>query len=359
MQPGHADRDDRFQSDIHRLRGVAILLIVATHCVTFFSWRKHPTAFDLAHDLFDNSTLIFMFISGFLFHHTSAQFQYTRYLKGKFRNVIAPYLIAATPGILYVLLFDGAKLHALGLDGYPSAEKAGYLLVYGGAQLNYALWFIPVMCLYYLVSPILLRVFERPNGYSWLLLLVPLSVLMHRPSYSHGHNIALALYFLSAYAIGMLCSKYHDKVVGVLDRHAAKLVAASVLVIAAHSFLSTHHGNYSVPSLGAFAFDHRDGWVDWLFIQKILLTFTLWAVLRRFLSLRLPALDALASASFTIYCLHLYVLFIVASIAHSAGLEIGVVSFCALLAVAVALPLAVAACVRRLAPRWSRTLVGS
>jgi surface polysaccharide O-acyltransferase-like enzyme len=357
MQRSNTGSADRFQGDIHRLRGVAILLIVATHCVTFFSWGDHQTAFDLAHDLFDNSTLIFMFISGYLFHHTSADFQYTRYLKVKVRNVVAPYLIAATPGILYVLLFDGARLHALGLDGYPSAEKAGYLLVYGGAQLNYALWFIPVICLYYLVSPILLRVFERPNGYALLLLLIPLSVLMHRPTYGHGHNIALALYFLSAYAIGMLCNKYRDKVVGVLDRHVAILVGMSALAIAGHLLMSSHHGNYSVLSLGAF--DRRDGWIDWLFIQKILLTFALWAALRRYSSLKLPLLDALASASFTIYFLHLYVLYIVASVAHSAGLEIGVVSFCALMGAAIALPVAIAAGVRKLAPRWSRTLIGS
>jgi peptidoglycan/LPS O-acetylase OafA/YrhL len=229
--------------------------------------------------------------------------------------------------------------------------------VYGGAQLNYALWFIPVICLYYLVSPVLLRVFERPNGYSLLLLLVPLSVLMHRPSYNHGHNIALALYFLSAYAIGMMCSKYHDKVVGLLDRYVAILVLASVVVIVGHLFVSAHHGNYSVVSIGAF--DHRDGWIDWLFIQKILVTFALWAVLRRCSSLRLPILDALASASFTIYFLHLYVLYFVASAAHSAGIEIGVGAFCGLLVLAVALPVAVAAGVRRIAPRWSRTLVGS
>jgi len=357
MQQGVTGPGDRFQSDIHRLRGIAILLIVATHCVTFFSWGRHPTAFDLAHDLFDNSTLIFMFISGYLFHHTSANFQYARYLKGKLRNVLAPYLIAATPGILYVLLFDSTKLHGLGLEGYPSAEKAGYLLVYGGAQLNYALWFIPVMCLYYLVSPILLRVFERPNAYSWLLLLIPLSVLMHRPTYSHGHNVALALYFLSAYAIGMLCSRYRSKVVAVLDRYVALWVAASIVVIATHLFLSPHHGNYNSASVGAF--DHRNGWIDWLFLQKVLLTFTLWAALRRFSSLRLRALDMLASASFTIYFLHLYVLFIVAGIANSAGAEIGAVSFCTLLALAVVLPLTIATAVRRIAPRWSRSLVGS
>jgi peptidoglycan/LPS O-acetylase OafA/YrhL len=92
------DSESRFQGDIHRLRGVAILVIVATHCATIFTWNQHPFAHGLVQDLFDNSTLIFMFISGFLFHHNSRNFHYSRYLRTKLRNVIAPYVIAAAPG---------------------------------------------------------------------------------------------------------------------------------------------------------------------------------------------------------------------------------------------------------------------
>ena len=145
--------DGRFQADIHRLRGIAILLIVATHCATFFTWNQHPFALGLVQDLFDNSTLIFMFISGYLFQHNSSDFHYGRYLRAKLRNVIAPYLIAAAPGIAYVLLFDVAKVHELGLDRHPGVERVAYFLVYGGAHVNYALWFIPVICLYYLAAP--------------------------------------------------------------------------------------------------------------------------------------------------------------------------------------------------------------
>jgi surface polysaccharide O-acyltransferase-like enzyme len=348
---------DRFQGDIHRLRGVAILLIVATHCVTFFSWTGHLSALDVAHDLFDNSTLIFMFISGYLFHHTSGDFHYGRYLKTKARNVVIPYAIAAAPGIAYVLLYDSERLHALGLDGTPGIEKAAYLLVYGGAQVNYALWFVPVMCLYYLASPLLLRLFNRPSGLSLLLILVPLSVLMHRPSYAHGHNVMLALYFLSAYAIGMLCSKYHDYVVPVLDANLAGLLFVSGAIIVGHLALSSHHGNYSVLSFRSL--DHVDNWVDWLFIQKMVLTFALWALIRRLAALRLSILDSLATVSFTVYFLHLYVLFVVAHIAHAAGIEIGVGAFCGLLAIAIVLPAIIATGARRLVPRWSRTLIGS
>ena len=352
-----AHRDGRFQGDIHRLRGIAILLIVATHCATFFTWNQHPFALSLVQDLFDNSTLIFMFISGYLFQHNSSDFHYGRYLRAKLRNVIAPYLIAAAPGIAYVLLFDVAKVHELGLDRHPGVERVAYFLVYGGAHVNYALWFIPVICLYYLAAPLLLRIFERPIGYSLLFVLIPLSVLMHRPNYSYGHNVALAVYFLSVYVIGMLCSRFHDKVVAVLDKHAAPVVAAGVLVVAGHFLLSAHHGNYTVTSLGAF--DFHDGWIDWLFLQKVALTFAIWALLRRLASYRLRVLDTLASASFTVYFLHLYVLFVVAALIHSVRIEVGLVSFVALLVLAIALPVALAAAVRRLAPRWSRSLIGS
>ena len=350
-------RDGRFQSDIHRLRGIAILLIVATHCGTFFTWNQHPFALGLVQDLFDNSTLIFMFISGYLFHHNSRDFQYARYLRTKLRNVIAPYVIAAAPGIAYVLLFDVAKVHELGLDRHPGVERVAYFLVYGGAQVNYALWFIPVISLYYLASPILLRIFERPIGYSLLFVLIPLSVLMHRPNYSYGHNIALAVYFLSVYVIGMLCSRFHDKVVAILDKYAALVVAGGVAIVAGHFLLSEHHGNYTVTSLGAF--DFHDGWIDWLFLQKVALTFAIWATLRRLASHRLRVLDALANASFTVYFLHLYVLFVVAALIHSVRVEAGLVPFVALLALAILLPAALAAVIRRLVPRWSRTLIGS
>ena len=350
-------RSRGFQSDIHRLRGVAILLIVATRCATFFTWNQHPFALGLVQDLFDNSTLIFMFISGYLFHHNSSDFQYSRYLRAKLRNVIAPYVIAAAPAIAYVLLFDVAKVHELGLDRHPGVEKVAYFLVYGGAHVNYALWFIPVISLYYLASPLLLHLFNKPAGYLSLFVLIPLSVLMHRPNYSHGHNVALAVYFLSVYVIGMLCSRYHDKVVAALDKHAALVIVTSVCIVGGHLMLSQHHGNYTVSSVAAF--DFHDGWIDWLFLQKIALTFATWAVLRKLEASRLRVLDALASVSFTVYFLHLYVLLVSAALIHSARVEVGVAPFLALLALAILLPAAFAATVRRLAPQWSRTLIGS
>jgi membrane-bound acyltransferase YfiQ involved in biofilm formation len=165
------------------------------------------------------------------------------------------------------------------------------------------------------------------------------------------------VYFLSVYVTGMLCSRYHDKVVALLDKYAALVVAAGIGSVAGHLLVSSHHGTYTITSL--VAPDFHDGWVDWLFLQKIALTFALWALLRRLATYRLRVLDALASVSFTVYFLHLYVLLVIAALIHSTGVEVGLVPFVALLVLAILLPAVVAATVRRLAPHWSRPLIGS
>ena len=332
-------------------------MIVATHCVTFFSWSDHTVGLWLMMDLFDNSTLIFMFISGYLFHHTSAKFDYLRFLKVKFLNVILPYSLAAAPGIAYVILRDNTRLQSLPIDRAPDVVKAGYLLLYGGAQVNYALWFIPVICIYYLASPLLLQFVRRPVLYFALLLLIPLSVLMHRPTYNHGHNLGLALYFLSAYVTGMFCSQYQRVVTPYIDRHWVALCAATLALMAGHLLGSNHHGNYSVASL--LTFDHSSGWIDWLFVQKTLVTLSLWGITRRLRSARMPALDHIAGVSFTIYFLHLYVIYSLAWLMHDTQVEVDFASFLFVFAIAVLVPSGVAGCVRRFAPKWSRTLVGS
>ncbi len=341
-----------FRNDIHRLRGIAILLIVATHCVTNFSWNAHPASLEWALDLFDNSTLIFVFISGYLFQHAAEKFHYFDYLKTKFRNVLVPYVIAATPGVIYALLSDVSDASVR-----PLFLKIAFLFIYGGSQMNYALWFIPVICIYYLMSPFFHWLSRHPRAYLALILLIPASILIHRPSYNHGHNLALAVYFLPVYMLGMFCNQFDKAVTALLDHYLPLLFIAVTLFIVGHFFISDHHGNYSKASLSSL----RDpsGWIDWMFIQKMLLTFLLWGILRRFNQFRFQALDLLAQVSFTVYFFHLYVLFIAVRLLNVNGMEVSFGPFVSLLMIAMVGPTLLAVALKLVLPRWSRTLVGS
>ena len=343
--------------DIHCFRGLAILFVVAGHCASFFAWNAHGHAEAFAKDLFDDSTFFFVFIAGFLFQTTERRFSYPDYLVRKLRNVVAPYIVAITPAIVYALVrgthsFDAESLHQLSM-----AEKVGYFMLYGGSTVNYALWFVPVISLYYLASPVLVTIDRQKYAYMALLLLLPISLLMHRPTYTHGHNLSLALYFLSAFVLGMCCSRFRVPVLGWVDRYLAIVVVASLILFLSHFLGSEHHGKYTTDE--PFDYQHHTGLIDWVFLQKLLMTFALLGLVRRFRQGLSGPLGFLGDKSFTIYFFHLYVIYAAHWLTHFAVIEIDLAQYLLLLVTAVALPCGISQATRALFPRWSRSLVGS
>src|SRR5699024_519791 len=86
---------------IHFLRGLAILLIVGIHCRTSFHWQKNSIVELFFEATLDNCTIIFVFISGFLFEHLFAKnFNFLRYFNKKLKYVIGPYLLVSIIPIL-------------------------------------------------------------------------------------------------------------------------------------------------------------------------------------------------------------------------------------------------------------------
>ena len=343
--------------DIHCFRGLAILFIVAGHCASFFAWTAHGSAEGFAKDLFDDSTFFFVFIAGFLFQTTERRFSYPDYLVRKLRNVIAPYIVAITPAIVYALVrgthsFDAESLHQLSMP-----EKIGYFMLYGGSTINHALWFVPVIALYFLASPLLIAIDRQKHAYLVLLVLLPVSLLMHRPSFSHGHNLLLALYFLSAFVLGMCCSRFRVPLLSWLDRHLAIVVVASLMLFLGHFLGSEHHGKYTTDE--PFDYQHPGGLIDWIFLQKMLMSFALLGLVRHFRQGLSGPLGFLGDKSFTIYFFHLYVVYAAHWLTHFGVVEIDLAQFVLLLVAAVALPCGISQAARILFPRWSRSLVGS
>src|SRR5687768_12190341 len=89
-----------FRQDFHSLRGIAISLIVGAHCLPFLDWNEHPLVFRLIDTLCNESSVMFFFVAGFLFHHLSGRFKYDSYLKNKFFNVLIPYFLISLPAII-------------------------------------------------------------------------------------------------------------------------------------------------------------------------------------------------------------------------------------------------------------------
>ncbi len=294
-----------FLSHIHSFRAVAILFVIAGHVIWAFQWHLHPNVRDLLADVLENGTVLFVFVSGYLFQHLAQKFRYTDYLKKKFQNVILPYLIISTPAVLYTLLREHPAQHFPQLEGTSPLYQLLWLYLKGGAHINYPLWFIPMITVYFLLAPLFMLLVRHPRAYWLLLVLVPVSLLAHRPPFPNLDLLHLAVYYLSAYVAGMACSQFRARLEPELRRHAWSLLALTLASVALHFVLSVHHGNYEVEHM----FSLEKGLIDWLFLQKLLLCLVLVGVMQRLDSFVSRPLRYLADISFTLFFVHMYFIF--------------------------------------------------
>ena len=110
-------KKSKFLNYINIFRGLAILLIIMGHTMQF------GEADSLAHiincEIVCGGTALFIFISGFLFQHLSAKFEYKNYLSKKWTNVILPYLFCAIPGLIFCFMCPIAYKNTFyGLSAY-------------------------------------------------------------------------------------------------------------------------------------------------------------------------------------------------------------------------------------------------
>jgi surface polysaccharide O-acyltransferase-like enzyme len=289
---------------VHNFRAVAIVIIVAGHAVISLGRDDDPRSMDFLLDLLDNGTVLFVFIAGFLFAHLSRKFAYPDYLRKKLTNVILPYLLVSIPAVAYTVLFtDPAAALPQYLGGTSPAYQAAWMLATGGGTFNYAVWFVPMIALFYLAAPVLMLFVRNPRLYWLIVPLVVLSTLAHRPP--EVITPAIALYFLPAYLIGMWASHARERLEPLLLRAWPWLMAVFLGAVLVRFLFSDHHGNDYVDAL----FSQEYGLIDWMFPQKLLLCFALLGLMMQLDSVIGDRLGFLADISFTIFFVHCYLLF--------------------------------------------------
>lgn len=208
VAPPPAKPEKKFIRYIHDFRGIAIIYVVAAHVLV--AWPEGSPVRKVLDIIFQNSTILFLFIAGYLFQHLSKNFEYKDYLVKKFQNVISPYLIISVPILIY-------RLYTQDIPGFTALEHPdfanwslwdqGTYYMLHGAHLQ-QLWFIPMIALYYLISPLLIYIDRHPKLYVVLVPLIAISLVIHRSSLSD--TLTMAVHFLSVYVFGMFLSRYKD-----------------------------------------------------------------------------------------------------------------------------------------------------
>ncbi len=234
VQPKPATK--KFISYIHNFRGIAIIYVVAAHILV--GWPEGSVISKSFDVLWQNSTILFLFIAGYLFQHLSHKFEYKDYLVKKFQNVICPYLILSAPVILYRVMYQ--DIPGFTTDVHPDFgtwnawEQAGYYLLHGGHLQP--LWFIPMISLYYLIAPVLLYIDRHPKLYYSLIPLFALSLIVQRSVLSD--TLIMAVHFLSVYVFGMFLSKYKDEFLEFAKKYWIAITVLPIVFLVATYFSS-------------------------------------------------------------------------------------------------------------------------
>ena len=216
------------------------------------------------------------------------------------------------------------------------------------------LWFVAIVAIYYLLAPVFVHVLRHPRWFVVLLVLLPISLLAHRSSTQKYHHLQLALYFLSAYMSGMAAGLYAERTLAFVNRHIGAFVAVFVALFAGHLMFTDYVGSY-VDEI----FSTSNGLIDWIFLQKFVLFFVLIGLLRRLDAKRMAAVDYLATISFAIYFLHIYVLHVYSHFVHWTQYPGSMASLGVLLVLSLGGSVAIATASRQLFGRNSRMLIGA
>ncbi|OCG01633.1 acyltransferase family protein [Gilliamella sp. wkB112] len=141
---------------IHVLRGVAIIMIVFSHCLGVFKNTNLIVSsylFSFLNLFAFNFTTFFVLIAGFLFQHLTYKFNTKTYYLSKFKTVICPYISVS---IFCFLFFHYQYLSDLPWysSTEPSIVSTITKMMLTGTQLL-PLWFMPMIIIVYLMGPLL------------------------------------------------------------------------------------------------------------------------------------------------------------------------------------------------------------
>lgn len=196
---------------IHNFRGLAILFIVATHCMSIFDWTQTPVMRDVLGRVVANGTVFFLFIAGYLFDHLSASYRLRSYWATKIKFVVLPYLVASVPAVFFFTFLTHREGLPFDFYSQPKWKQMIDFVITGKHLAPY--WFIPTIIIFYTVSPVLRAVFSNRIAYFILPVLFFVGALVPR-----GNPFQSFIHFLPIWVLGMACSHFQEKVNKLLKR---------------------------------------------------------------------------------------------------------------------------------------------
>ena len=292
-------------SYVHSFRAIAIMVIVLNHAPNAHDWSEAGAAYRIFDQTVANATILFVFVSGFLFEHLGEKYQYPAYLWRKFKYIVLPYLFVSIPALAY------SAVHNPPFETYPFLEdwsvlrRVLWMYGVGGAHINAALWYIPTVTVLFLAAPIFIQFRRHPALYGLIPLLLLFSLFAHRPGTSAffmGYAVENAAFFAPVYVLGMWTSHKREW----LERWMPKLLLPTLLLYLAFAALQFHTQPFTGIYGGEHLFSQESGLIDHTLIRMVLLCYLVLCACYLWSAPLERPLMFIGTVSFTIYFLHYY-----------------------------------------------------
>ncbi|RYY17909.1 MAG: acyltransferase [Chitinophagaceae bacterium] len=198
-----------FLNYLHTYRAVITILVVAAH--VWLDWPEGSPIALIIRIIVENATVMFMFLAGFLFQYHSYKFRYKDYLANKGQTVLLPYLLISVPIIFYRLYthdYGGLILRVYpDFGNYHAYQQVGLYFLHGSHMIQ--LWFIPVILIFYVCTPLWLKIDRNPKWYYLLIVFFIVSLAIPRTDLTNIPQ--MFVHFIFPYLFGMFASHYQRR----------------------------------------------------------------------------------------------------------------------------------------------------
>lgn len=269
-------------------RAISILLIAAGHCLNIADLFPRSTSEQLFSNFIVGATSLFVFVSGYLFHHVFyKRFQFVSFMKGRLARVAVPYLVLAIPSILILRQPD-----LFSADGQMT-----FLTTLAIGNLYWIYWYIPFICLTFLLSPLHVGFISLSVRIQIVVIVVLsiVSLLGHRPvnNIPPWHSV---IYFAPVYLVGVFVSLHRKRLLELVRGKELFFVLATAAMI----WFQTEMGQIKNSHKLFLTYEG----IDWMFLNKLLFALALFFVLERYCGQPSRFTRLIADASFAIFFLH-------------------------------------------------------
>ncbi|MGX4640635.1 acyltransferase family protein [Massilia sp. SYSU DXS3249] len=333
----------KFRYSLENFRGLAIIFVMISHLGTLeaLGWDGK-----FAYFLVGNATAWFVFLSGYLFYYIERkQFSYPAYLEKKARFVVLPYLVLSVPAIAAGFYLARPDLLDLSPAGY-----VGWSLAVGGSVIG-PLWFIPMITVFFLFSPLFNRVAKTWMIYPLAVVGILFSIFSSRPIGSINPFLAF-LHFLGFYLCGLAFAAGQHHLDALRYSVKSALIYAGVGLFAASCML--YEGQKAAP-LGFF---DGLGWFNALQFGKLALLVAIFFLFERYLDRQNKALAYTAKISFGLFFIHGFYLAVFQKVQQYLGITDGMATFFAEFTMVIGCTFATVVILKRILGKGSRYVIG-